>query len=344
MTKPDASRRRKPRRLGLYAPFVLALVLLAGWSAFWLYARSEAARRIDQASADLRKRGYEVSWTERRITGWPYRLRITLTEASLREPSGWALASPEIAAETYLHALDRWMINADRGLTFTRPVGGPVAVTGTRIRASLGGLDRAPPRIAFEGAGLTFTPAPGAQPYPISAAKRVDFEVRPGPDDQGAVLLKVDGASARLAGLLARIAGEAPIGITWEATLSKMSAFTGPDWPSAVRSWTAAGGKMSLRNAGMTAGEAVIGARKGELSVGGDGRLRGSVDASLRQAPKALAAMGETGVISPEAAGAASAVAEARQTAGELARANISFEAGQTTLGPVRVGPAPRVY
>jgi hypothetical protein len=344
MTSSEAARSRKPRRLGLYAPFVLAILLLAGWSGFWLYARSEAARRIDQGAEGLRARGYEIAWKERRITGWPYRLRITLTEATIREPSGWALASPEVSAETYLHALDRWMINLDRGLTFTRPIGGPVAITGERIRASLGGIDKTPPRIGFEAVNVAFAPAPGAQPYPISAAKRVDLRIGPGPDDQAAVLFKVDQARARLSGLLARIAGEAPIGVTWEATLSKASALAGPDWPSAVRAWTAAGGRMSLRQVGMTAGEAVIGAQSGELTVGPDGRLRGSVAASLRQAPRALAAMGETGVISPEAAGAAAAVAEARQAQGELARATITFEAGQTTLGPVRIGPAPRVY
>ena len=40
---------------------------------------------------------------------------------------------------------------------------------------------------------------------------------------------------------------------------------------------------------------------------------------------------------------AAAAVAQARQT-GDLARATINFEAGQTTLGPVAIAPAPKVY
>ena len=39
------------------------------------------------------------------------------------------------------------------------------------------------------------------------------------------------------------------------------------------------------------------------------------------------------------------AVAEARQEAGgDLATATLNFEAGQTTLGPVALAPAPKVY
>ena len=54
--------------------------------------------------------------------------------------------------------------------------------------------------------------------------------------------------------------------------------------------------------------------------------------------------MGETGVIAEDAAQAASIVAQARAVGDDLARATLTFQAGQTTLGPVAVGPAPRVY
>ena len=54
--------------------------------------------------------------------------------------------------------------------------------------------------------------------------------------------------------------------------------------------------------------------------------------------------MGETGVIPQDAAQAASIIAQARSAGGDLARATLTFQAGQTTLGPVAIGPAPRVY
>ena len=74
-----------------------------------------------------------------------------------------------------------------------------------------------------------------------------------------------------------------------------------------------------------------------------DGRATGVLDVSLRQAPQALATLGRTGTIPQDRAQAAAAVAEARET-GDLARATLNFEAGQTTLGPVAIAPAPKVY
>ncbi|WP_411287492.1 DUF2125 domain-containing protein [Phenylobacterium sp.] len=344
MSLHDLSPPRKRRRLGLYLPFVLLLAAVAGWTAYWLYARSETRVRMDAAVASLKAAGYEVSWGERGIGGYPFRMNVTLTDARVREPSGWALTAPKLEAQAYMHAVGQWMLAAPDGATFVRPIGGPVAVKGELIRASLGGFDRHPPRFSFEGVKLTFQPAAGAQPFALSAADRVEFHLRPGPDDEGGLFVKVDNGAARLSGLFGRIAGDRPISIVWESTLSKISAFKGRDWPDAVRNWTDAGGLMNVRRGGVTAGEAVVGANSGALSVGSDGRLTGVLDVTLRQAPRVLGAMGETGVIAPETAAAAVVVTEARQGANEAARATINFQAGQTTLGPVAIGPAPKVY
>ena len=88
----------------------------------------------------------------------------------------------------------------------------------------------------------------------------------------------------------------------------------------------------------------LVGARSGTLSVGGDGRLTGALDVTLRQAPRALGVLGEEGLIPQPNAEAAVAVARAREGSGDAASATITFQAGQTTLGPVAVGPAPKVY
>ncbi len=341
---PDPAHHRKPRRLALYAPFVIAGVAALAWSGLWVYARGEAGKRLDAGAEQLRKAGYDVTWGERKIYGYPFRLNVQLADARIREPSGWGLAAPKLEAQAFMHGLSTWVIATPDGLTFTRPVGGAVSVKGDVIHASLSGLDKPLPNVSFEGTKLTFAPAAGAQPFALSAADKVEFHFRPGPDDQAALFFKVDAGTARLSGLLARIAGDKPISISWDSILSKVSAFKGANWPEAVRDWTTAGGRMTVRQAGVTAGEAVLGAQAGVLSVGYDGRLNGSLDVTLREAPKALGAMAETGAIRPEAAMAASAVAAARQGNDNVARANVTFQAGQTTLGPVAIGPAPKVY
>ncbi len=344
MSLHDLPPARKPRRLGLYLPFVLLLVAAVAWTGFWLWARGEARARMDAAVAGLKSAGYEISWKDRQLGGYPFRMNVTLTDARVREPSGWALSAPRLEGEAFMHAPTHWILAAPQGLTFVRPISGPVTVRGDLIRASLSNLDKTPPSFSFEGVKLTFQPDTGAQPFALSYAERVEFHLRAGPDDEGGVFAEVKDGKAQLSGLSARIAGDKPISIAWNSTLSKMSAFRGADWPSAVRHWVDAGGQMTVRNGGVTAGDAVVTATSGALTVGVDGRLRGLLEVSLRQAPRALGAMSESGVIAPETAEAAAAVAAARQGTGDVARATLNFQAGQTTLGPVALGSAPKIY
>jgi hypothetical protein len=348
MSLPDPTPARKhPQsknwRLGLWLPFAIAGVAVLAWSGLWIWARGKVETRLDAAVAEMARAGYQVSWKTRVIGGYPFRLDITLTDARLHEPAGWALETPRLEAEGFLHAPRHWVLATPQGLTFVRPQGGPVAVTGQTIRASLTNLDKRPPSFSFQGIKLAFAPVAGAQPYFLSAAEKIEFHLRAGPDDEGGVFLQVDGGKAGPAGLFANLAGAKPIAIQWNSTTSKMSAFKGATWAEAVRAWTAGGGRMTVRTAGVTAGDVSLGSGGGSLGVGSDGRLRGTLALTLRQAPRALAALGQAGLVPKEAADAAAMVAQARQT-GDVAKADLVFEAGQATLGPVALGPAPRIY
>ena len=64
------------------------------WSGAWVYACSEAAKRLEAGAEQLRKAGYDVAWSNQRIYGYPFRLNIQLDDAKVREPSGWALTTP----------------------------------------------------------------------------------------------------------------------------------------------------------------------------------------------------------------------------------------------------------
>ncbi|MDB5448705.1 MAG: hypothetical protein JWQ97_4022, partial [Phenylobacterium sp.] len=87
MSLHDPGSARKFRRLGLYLPFVLLLAAAIAWTGFWLWARGEARARMDGAVADLARAGYQISWKDRAIGGYPFRMDVTLTEANVREPS-----------------------------------------------------------------------------------------------------------------------------------------------------------------------------------------------------------------------------------------------------------------
>ena len=343
MSVPDPVPPRKPRRFWLYFPFVLTLIAAAAWSVGWAWARDRVNQGIAEETASLRNAGYQLSWRDQTVGGYPFRLDVTLLDASIRDPSGWGLSSPRFEAESNMLAPGHWVMATPQGLTFTRPRGGPVAVTGKLLHASVRQLDKTPPAFSFEGVKLAFAPEPGAQPFSLASAERVEVHLRAGPDDEGGVFLRVDKATGNPGALLGRVAGAKSIAMVLNATLSRVSGLKGAGWAEAARRWSEGGGLINLREAGVTAGDVALRLQPGKLSVGADGRMRGSLDMSLTGAGPAISALGASGVIAPEAAAAAGAVAAARLDGGAV-RARLNFEAGVVTFGPVALGPAPKVY
>ena len=343
MTLPDRAPPRKPRRLGLYAPFALLLILVAAWSLGWAWLRGEVLRRLDEARDAPGAAAIRIDWTRRAISGFPFRLDLDLADARFSEGSGWAITAPRLNAEAFVFAPSHWVAVAPAGVVFRRRGDRPVIIKAKVLRASLSGLGERPPRLSIEGLGLTFATARGAAPYLITAAEGLHLHTRAGPGGQGAVYIEVDRARARLAGLVGRIAAGQPITFMGDGIYSHADVLAGRDWPAAVRAWSGAGGAMGIRRLRLEAGRAFVDARAGSLSVGGDGRLRGSLGVSVRQAPRTLAAMSDWGALPPESAREAESVVGARAS-GPLVNLTLDFQAGRTTLGPAAIGPAPRIY
>ena len=336
MTHNAAAPSRKPRRRGLLAPFVVLLIVALAWSIGWLWLRGQAEQRMDATALSMKARGYDLSWKTRTFSGYPFRMDVTLTDARIAEPSGWALRAPQLKGEANAYAIGHWVVVAPAGVVMTRPINGDVTITGQALRASFAGFKIYPPRISVEGANLIFTPAPGAAPFPLLSTAGLVLHILPGPNDQGAILFKADGAKAQFTGLLGRIAQDRTAALMWDIRLSKVSALRGTSWADAVRDWSQAGGALSVQQGKVTAGEALLDAKSGALTVGDNGRLQGALDVTVRETPTPGQALK-----SPEAA--AAAVAQALGRDPELS-ATLSFENGRTRLGLFDTGPSPRVY
>ncbi|KQY92590.1 hypothetical protein ASD21_14490 [Caulobacter sp. Root1455] len=336
MTHNAAAPSRKPRRRGLLAPFVLLAIVAIGWSIGWLWLRGQAEQRMDATALSLKSRGYDLSWENRTFSGYPFRLDVTLTNARVAEPSGWALRAPELKGEANAYNIGHWVIVAPQGVIMTRPINGDVAITGQALRASFTGFNRYPPRISVEGANLIFTPMAGAAPFPLLSTAGLQLHVRPGPDDQGAIFFEAKGAKARFTGLMGRIAADRTADLIWDSKVSKISALHGTSWADAVEDWSDAGGTLTVQQGKLNAGEALLEAKSGALTVDDDGRLRGALDVTVREIPTPGQALK-----SPEAA--AAAVAQALGQDPTLS-ATLTFQNGRTRLGLFDTGPAPRVY
>jgi hypothetical protein len=336
MTHNAAAPSRKPRRLGLLAPFVVLLIVAVGWSIGWLWLRGQTEQRMDATALSLKSRGYDLSWETRTFSGYPFRMDVRLINARVAEPSGWALRAPELTGEANAYDIGHWVIVARQGVVMTRPINGDVVITGQALRASFAGFDQYPPRISVEGANLVFTPAAGAAPFPLLSTAGLQLHVRPGPDDQGAIFFEAKGAKAQFTGLLGRIAADRTADLIWDSKISKISALHGTSWADAVADWSKAGGNLTVQQGKVNAGEAMIEAKSGALTVDNEGRLRGALDVTVREIPTPGQALR-----SPEAAAAAIAQALGRDP---TLSATLKFENGRTRLGLFDTGPAPRVF
>jgi len=336
MTHSDATPPRKARRRGLWTPFVLALVFATAWCIGWFWLRGQAQERMDATAVAMKARGYDLSWSARTFSGFPFRLDVSLADARVAEPSGWALRLPELKGEAMIYGLDHWVVTAPRGAVLTRPGDGDVTIAAEALRASLAGFDQPLPRISVEGAGLVFTTAQGIKPFELRDARALQMHLRPGPDDQGAILFRAEGARANFTGLLGRIAQANTADMILDARLSHVSALRGDNWTDAVRDWSRAGGAITMQNARITAGEAEGVAKSGALTVDADGRLQGTLEVTLKERRPA-----DAPIRTPEQALAAAAQALGHEP---VIKADLLFQQGRTRLGSFDTGPSPRVY
>jgi hypothetical protein len=320
-TQPVAG--RKLSRVGLYAPFAVAVVLIIAWSLGWLWLKSEAERRIDSAAASLRAGGGQIAWASRHIHGYPFRLDADFTDLHVADGSGWGLTLPELDAEALAFAPTHWMLVAPKGAVFAWPGDGPITVGASALRASIAGLKEHPPRISVEGQNLTFASAPGAKPFFLTAARDFQLYTRAGPQDQGAFLIGVGQARAQPDSRFARLANGGPVTFRIDLIFSHASAMKGADWPAAMRGWTAAGGGFSVRQVVARLGAQELDARDGNLAVDAHGDLDGVFTGALREpAPGADDAAPD--VYAPQV--------------------SLTIKDGRMTLAGTDLGPAPRAF
>jgi hypothetical protein len=343
MTMPDPKAPRKPpRRFWLFAPYGLLAIAVAVWSVVWLAERAGVERRMDAAAERLRGQGYAFDWKRRRIDGYPFRLDVTLDAPRVIEPSGWGLTAPTLKAQAFAYDLDNWIVVAAQGVTLRRPSGGAVVVTGQALRASFAGFTRSPPRVSVEGVALTFTPEAGGKAFCLAYAGRLGLHLRPSGDDGAEGYVLLENAKAPDGSLLGRIAGGRPFALISDLTASKTGAFAGRDWPAMARHWAAAGGAADIVRGGMAAGPLRLGVGRGQLGLDADGALNGALTLDLDRDPFLIDNL--SAAIDPLAAQAARAVIDARAQPGRPVLVDLGFQGGETTLGPVAVGPAPRLY
>jgi hypothetical protein len=317
---PSPQPRKKHSRFWLFAPYVVLLIAVLAWSGVWWMEKLKVEHEITRQAAELEKQGYSARWQTLKVGGWPFRLHVTLTGPQAGDTAGWRMTAPRIVAQAMAYAPDTWVIAAPDGLTLTRPGKGALNVSGKTIRASVGGIKSRQPRFSFEGDGLMLAAGQGAQAASFTVIDKLELHLQPGPDDQAALLVRVDGGTLRPDVGLARLASGKPLQLVWDARLTKLSAFKGSNWPGALQAWRNAGGQMTVAGAELGIGGQKLKGEGGPLTVDTDGRLSGQ--------------------LALKADGIGQALLQAMGMAGPV---QLTFKDGRAAIGPVSVGQALKI-
>ena len=130
-TAPRHSRR------GLAVPFMIVGLLLAGWTGWWFWLSDQVETRLAAQVEVLRQDGWTISHAPARITGWPFRTRVSMPQTDILAPSGHGVAAPELVAEASSWNPDHWVVVAPDGLILSRADKGRIAIAGDGLRFSI---------------------------------------------------------------------------------------------------------------------------------------------------------------------------------------------------------------
>lgn len=341
-------------RTGLYVPFAIVLIALVAWTGWWFYLTRQVEQRLETQVARLQAQGWQVKHARVTTTGWPFRARVAIPHPEIIAPSGLGVAAPELVAEATAYNPTKWMVIAPEGLTLTRGDKGKVAVRGDAIRLSVHGLTQAWPNVALELANPVFTALPGAEPFPVSGAGKVEFYLRPHivgsstPTDAVDVLFRLIDARGRQAGPVEAMTRNGLLTVQLEGVIQKAALLRGADTAGVFAAWTRGGGEFTRVRGELKAGDSRALVSSERLAAGADGRVEGTVSLKAEQPLGAIAGLAgsRSGAVDRVGAGAAALAAGAAGAGpgGDAIDLDLVFRNGRTYLGPFTLAPAPRLF
>lgn len=334
------------RRSGCGIPglFLLILLVVGGWSGYWFYLSSQIREGLAQTETRLEAAGWRIEHGEPRIDGWPFRIRVVLDDVEVLAPSGHGLRAPELRSEATAYQLDRWVMVAPDGLELGRAAKGWVAVEGQALRASVSQLTGTPPRVVVEFDQPRFTPTEGSEPFPITGAERLIVNLIPEAEGRAGVLFDLDAATPRPGGVLARMSENRVFDLSAEGVADQAGRLSGASWSEALAAWSREGGALTQVRLEATAEEDFARGQADRLSADPNGRLVGDLQVHLRGGTAPIAGLAQAPGVDPRAA--AAVAVGAQLTSGFRGETNVllRFSDGRTIVGPVSLGPAPKVF
>ncbi len=269
----------KPERLGRRLVWlVVAIVVVAGgWSAAWMYLRSEVAARMDIQLDRARARGIAFVCPDRAIGGWPFRIDISCRSPSLDLTERLIhVSAAALRATALIYQPTRVIVELDGPLQADGPNGEALQANWTLLQASVGVAGDGPRQVSVAGDGLSGVLTRLAEPEIRVAADHAEVHARPDPTP-GPGSVDAD-LAARLAGVTANVGGKpvGPPGSNLDLDSVATGLPPGPPGPNFLRQWQGNGGQLMLRSARFGTGGMMLDG-EGTFSADAQGQVNGTL-------------------------------------------------------------------
>jgi|GEM_PF-3359017 len=284
---------RKPSRFPFYSTLVLIVLLIGGYIAYYVYVQNETERFVDEWLADMERDGYEVTYSDRKFSGFPFLVKAEFTDPKIvdtLENMGWE-------GERLWLALRPWNFytylgNAPGVNTIVAPDGERYTVElGRNSRLSYGmTMDGTPNRI-----GLQLDEALVRNGSRAGAITGFVANLGITPDDENDIRLAVDWTGITLPGeipdaaFLGRDIGAGAVRLLLNEAVPALDA------SNPVQAWLETGGSLNLAMLDVVFGPVDLEANA-QLSFDARGRMQGPVNIRLLNLPALAKALREAGM------------------------------------------------
>ncbi|MFC0239045.1 DUF2125 domain-containing protein [Rhodopseudomonas telluris] len=295
-----------PTRRRLWPLFLMpALLLVAAiaWSGFWFFSVAQVDRIVDSWRAREAAAGRAYDCGDRSIAGFPFRLEVRCTDASVALTSQTAeqvasqtpvtakLAEILVVSQIYQPSL---LIAEFKGPAIFADRGQPpsLQLNWVSARSSAAGLPGPPERVSLVFEAPALDRLGGATPLPLARARHVEMHARQLEGPAGAAPrietdFQFEGASVQdVHPLLAEL-----FDAHLRVVLSGLKDFRPKPWPQRFRELQAAGGRIEITQARIQQGE-MIATAIGALGLTPAGNVDGELQMVVAGLDKVIPKLG----------------------------------------------------
>jgi hypothetical protein len=294
-----------PRRRPLWRLFIMPVVLVIAalaWSAFWFYAASQVDSKADAWRAQEARSGRVYDCARRSVAGFPFRLEVRCSGASvalLSQTAGQAAAQTPVTARlgqilVVAQVYDPKLLIAE----FTAPAtivdrgNQSMLVNWSKARSSVVGLPAIPQRVSLVFDDLSIDRVNASVQTPLTRAKHIELHgrlIEGTPPEEPAIetVLQIAGGSVQeVHPLLAQ-----PFDADVRTMLTGLKDFSPKPWPQRFREIQAAGGHVEIVQSRIQQGD-LIAVAAGTLGLSANGRLDGELQMTVAGIEKVIPALG----------------------------------------------------